>query len=276
MITLVQFFEKRLKDDKKDLFNLNKKESNLQDCVNYVFEYFNTYINSDESQKLQIENDEKLKKYYGQIEKYSSNVQKWLIEVYSVYNKKLNQQIPKLLKNIDVFLLTNSPESFRKYSYKCYSQLIKNYPFMEEYVDQLYEFIVDEHRIMSDNYQFEQNTIIGISEKIDKHVNRTLNKYNVNLLAWAKDYAMSFSDYPHMWPVGTYDELEYGKFYNPMKANKNKFNIDYIYSQVSSLPYIKCKKKILEILVMYYWHNDIDPVEENLYEEYLKQVCDQL
>ena len=65
MITLVQFFEKRLKDDKKDLFNLNKKESNLQDCVNYVFEYFNTYINSDESQKLQIENDEKLKKYYG-------------------------------------------------------------------------------------------------------------------------------------------------------------------------------------------------------------------
>ena len=39
MITLVQFFEKRLKDDKKDLFNLNKKESNLQDCVNYVFEY---------------------------------------------------------------------------------------------------------------------------------------------------------------------------------------------------------------------------------------------
>lgn len=276
MITLNQFIEKRLKDDKKNLFDLNKKESNLQDCVNYVFEYFNTYINSDESQKLQIENDEKLKKYYGQIEKYSSDVQKWLIEVYSVYNKKLNQQIPKLLKNIDIFLLTNSSESFRKYSYKCYSQLIKNYTFMEEYIDQLYDFIVDEHRIMSDNYQFEQNTIIGISEKIDKHVNHTLNKYNVNLLAWAENYAMSFSDYPHMWPVGTCDELEYGKFYNPMKANKNKFNIDYIYSQVSSLPYIKGKKKMLEILVMYYWQNDINPAEEKLYEEYLKKMCEQL
>ena len=126
MITLDKFIEKRLKDDKKSLLDLDNKENNLQDCVNYIFEYFNTYINIDESRRLQIENDDKIEKYYWQIEKYSTEVQNWLIEVYSKNNKKMNQQIPKLLKDIDVFLLTNSSESFRKYSYKCYSQLIKN------------------------------------------------------------------------------------------------------------------------------------------------------
>ena len=112
MITLDKFIEKRLKDDKKNLLDLDNKENNLQDCVNYIFEYFNTYINIDESRRLKIVNDEKIEKYYWQIEKYSTEVQNWLIEVYSKYNKKINQQIPKLLKDIDVFLLTNSSESF--------------------------------------------------------------------------------------------------------------------------------------------------------------------
>ena len=96
MITLDKFIEKRLKDDKKNLLDLDNKENNLQDCVNYIFEYFNTYINIDESRRLKIENDEKIEKYYWQIEKYSTEVQNWLIEVYSKYNKKINQQIPKL------------------------------------------------------------------------------------------------------------------------------------------------------------------------------------
>ncbi|EOH87510.1 hypothetical protein ACTNBL_08315 [Enterococcus villorum] len=121
MITLDKFIEQRLMDDKKNLLDLSRKETNLQDCINYVFDYFNTYINIDETQFLQIENDEKVAKYQRQIEKYSSSVQGWLIEVYTQYNKKMNQQIPKLLNNIDTFLLTNSLDNFRKYSYKCYS-----------------------------------------------------------------------------------------------------------------------------------------------------------
>lgn len=273
MITLDEFIKKRMKDDKKDLLDLRKKEVNLQDCVNYVFEYFNTYINIDEKQSKQIENDEKLVKYSRQIEKYSSNVQNWLIEVYIQHNKRMNQQIPKLLKNIDVFLLTNSPEHFRKYSYKCYSQLVKKYPFMENYIDQLNDFIVDEHRVQNNDYQLEKKDIC-FNDKIDRFIEKTFEKYNVNLLIWADNYANNFFDYEHMWPAGTYDVLEYGKCYNPMKAKKNKFNIDNIYSQLSSLSYIRGKKKILEILVMYYWQESIAPVDEKLYEDYMKQACD--
>ena len=40
-----------------------------------------------------------------------------------------------------------------------------------------------------------------------------------------------------MWPAGTYDNLDFGKYYNPMKAKKNRFNIDAIYSQLSTLPW---------------------------------------
>lgn len=274
MITLDKFIEQRLKDDKKNLLDLSKKETNLQDCVNYVFDYFNTYINIDETQFLQIENDEKVAKYQRQIEKYSSSVQGWLIEVYTQYNKKLNRQIPKLLNNIDIFLLTNSPDSFRKYSYKCYSQLIKKYPFMENYIEQLYEFIIDQHRVLNYNYQFDQKEEASFNEKIDSYVVKTANKYKVNLLIWAQTYANNFYEYEHIWSAGTYDVSEFGKCYNPMKAKKNKFNIDTIYSQLSTLPYIRGKKKILEILVMYYWQKEIAPVDDNLYEEYMKQACD--
>ena len=276
MITLDKFIEKRLKDDKKNLLDLDNKENNLQDYVTYIFEYFNTYINIDESRRLKIENDEKIEKYYWQIEKYSTEVQNWLIEVYSKYNKKINQQIPKLLKDIDVFLLTNSSESFRKYSYKCYSQLIKKYPFMENYTEQLYEFILDEHRILSNNYQLNQENETSFNEKIDKYIITTADKYKVNLFAWAEVYSDNFFGYEHMWPVGACDIEEYGKSYNPMKAKKNKFNIDSIYSQISTLPYIKGRKKILEILVMYYWQKDISPVDGELYEDYMKQACDSI
>lgn len=76
MLTLDKFIDKRLKDDKKNSFDMNKKDSNLQDCVNYVFDYFNTYINIDEAQSMQIENDEKIMKYAKQIDKYSLDFQK--------------------------------------------------------------------------------------------------------------------------------------------------------------------------------------------------------
>lgn len=276
MITLDKFIEKRLKDDQKNLFDLKKKDVNLQDCVNYVFEYFNTYINIDKTQSLQIENNEKLEKYQKQVDKYSTNVQKWLIEVYSRYNKKMNQQISKLLNKMDTFLLTNSPDSFRKYSYKCYSLLIKKYHFMENYIDQLYEYIVDEHRVLNINYLDENEPVMNFNEKINNYIKKTNDKYNVNLLIWAENYASNFSEYEHMWPAGTYDNLDFGKYYNPMKAKKNRFNIDAIYSRLSTLPYIRGKKKILEILVMYYWHNQISPIEEELYKKYMKQACESI
>ncbi|MFM2488777.1 hypothetical protein ABW365_11995 [Enterococcus avium] len=95
-------------------------------------------------------------------------------------------------------------------------------------------------------------------------------------LSGQKNYALNFSEYEHMWLAGTYDNLDFGKYYNPMKAKKNRFNIDAIYSRLSTLPYIRGKKKILEILVMYYWHNQISPIEEELYKKYMKQVCESI
>lgn len=61
-----------------------------------------------------------------------------------------------------------------------------------------------------------------------------------------------------------------------MEAKKNKLNIDNIYSQISTLPYIKGRKKILEISVMYYWQKSISPVSDELYEDYMKQACDSI
>ncbi|EGO8741060.1 hypothetical protein EA010_15030, partial [Enterococcus faecalis] len=126
------------------------------------------------------------------------------------------------------------------------------------------------------NYLGENEPVMNFNEKINNYIKKTNDKYNVNLLIWAENYASNFSEYEHMWPAGTYDNLDFGKYYNPMKAKKNRFNIDAIYSRLSTLPYIRGKKKILEILVMYYWHNQISPIEEELYKKYMKQACESI
>lgn len=276
MISLDKYIEKRLKEEKKNLLDLENKDMNLQDCINYVFDYFNTYITIDEAQKMKIENDEKIEKYVWQIKEYSSTVQNWLIDIYSKYNKKMNQQIPKILRDMDLFLAYNSPTEFRKQSYKCYSKLIKSYPFLEHNTDQLYDFIVDQHRIWSSNYYLTDENRVSFNDKIDNYIITTCEKYKVNLLSWAENYADNFFGYEHLWPTGSYDKTEYGNYYNPMKVKKNKFNIDSIYSQISTLPYIKGKKKILEILIMYYWQEEISPIDEEIYEKYMEEACDSI
>lgn len=170
LISLDKYIEKRLKEEKKNLLDLENKDMNLQDCINYVFDYFNTYITIDEAQKMKIENDEKIEKYVWQIKEYSSTVQNWLVDIYSKYNKKMNQQIPKLLRDMDLFLVYNSPTEFRKQSYKCYSKLIKSYPFLENNIDQLYDFIIDQHRIWSNNYYLTDENRVSFNDKIDNYI----------------------------------------------------------------------------------------------------------
>ena len=58
--------------------------------------------------------------------------------------------------------------------------------------------------------------------------------------------------------------------YDYTKTN-NLFNIDKLYIKVSHKPFIKGKKKLLEILMMYIWLTDFEG-DEGYFEKYLSRV----
>ncbi|MCR2043365.1 hypothetical protein NSA23_04450 [Anaerosalibacter massiliensis] len=111
----------------------------------------------------------------------------------------------------------------------------------------------------------ERNKILmKFLDSVTKYIENTWKKYHVNLLAWGSKYAISFSDEVCIYSYDSKDK-EYD-----VKKEKNKFNLNIKYSQVSDIPYIKGKKSYLEMIIMYFWCTRIVDEEEYL-EEYLKK-----
>lgn len=54
---------------------------NMRICVNYVFEYFNQYLNIEEMEQKTFLNEERLVKFRNQLEKYDDEIQEWLVNI---------------------------------------------------------------------------------------------------------------------------------------------------------------------------------------------------
>lgn len=130
----------------------------------------------------------------------------------------------------------------------------------------LQELIRNEHPIQSKHYAFEITKysfrLLTRNENLMKYVEKTLKNHNVNLLTWADRYVHNFFDQTNKWTVGHKVQTEYQEFYNyDYKRKKNLFNLDVVYAQVTQLPYIKGKKRMLNSLVKIMWVNNIDEVD---------------
>ncbi|WP_279160023.1 hypothetical protein [Thomasclavelia cocleata] len=276
-----EYLKKRIQDEHIDVSNIKEKEQNLQLCVNYIFDYFHTFITADSFQKKLIENNEKLEKFNNTLKEYSSDSRLWLTNIFIQHNKRMNLILSNLLRENDIFLLLNTESDFRKISYHCYSKLIKKHPFIEDYTEELYKCILDIHRIWSLNYNFDDENeyrLVKFNNKIDKYISDVLKNEHVNLLIWAERYADYFYSAKYLWPTNAIGKDRYFEYYDITKVRNNYFNLDILYSKVSMHPYIKGKKKILEILVMYYWNHYImgndNEILNKFYEEYMRKYVD--
>ncbi len=63
LLTIEEYVARRKKEDKIDEFNVEERNENMRLCVNYVFEYFNNYLNITEAEEKTALKDEKLEKY---------------------------------------------------------------------------------------------------------------------------------------------------------------------------------------------------------------------
>jgi hypothetical protein len=97
-------------------------------CVDYVFEYFNNYLNITEAEEKTVLHNEKLEKYRKQLREYEPEVRDWAVGIYSEYGKQIHKYVGKIIKENEFFFLYNADSEFRNASYDCYSQLHKRLP----------------------------------------------------------------------------------------------------------------------------------------------------
>jgi len=60
MLTIEEYIAKRKKEDKLNEFDIDKRIDNIKLCVDYIFEYFNNYLDISEAEKQTILNNERL------------------------------------------------------------------------------------------------------------------------------------------------------------------------------------------------------------------------
>lgn len=72
MLTIEEYIIRRKKEDKINEFDIDARTQNMKLCVDYVFEYFNNYLNITEAEEKTVLHNEKLEKYRKQLRHYES------------------------------------------------------------------------------------------------------------------------------------------------------------------------------------------------------------
>jgi hypothetical protein len=271
MLSIESYIAKRKKEDHLNEWDIERRQDNLRICVNYIFEYFNDYLDLSEADEKTAMENEKLEKYRTQLKDYSPEIQNWLIRIYADYNKKINSFIPNSLKQYTYFYLLSEDSEFRSLSYDCYAQLIKKLPFLQDQTEFLFMFIKEYHSIKSESIFLD--TFPFISESLNSWVNSTYAKYQVNLLKFCFDWVNSFFDDENSWPASHRKKSSYGgrKYEYDYTQKTNLFNLDSLYRNMPKKPYTRGKKQEFEIIIMYYWLYSMVS-DDDYWQKYLLRV----
>ncbi len=270
MLKLEEYIEKRKSEDSINEFDPSQKMNNIRTCIDYIFEYFDQYLPLLGTEKRTAAENEKLQKYEKTLEHYSEDVKRWLVSIYDTYDKQINRSISSYLNSTEGFYLMYEETEFRSVSYDCYAVLIKKLPFLKNQTELLYQFIREYHiRETTWKHKYEPQ----ISDNITNWLKGTFLKYNVSITGAVESYLNFFISNPGSWSPRCRMKSEYSSQdydYN-YKVKNNLFNINTYYSKYSNKPFIKGKKKELEMVMMYIWLHNIAGDEE-YWNEYLIRV----
>lgn len=281
-MTIDEYIVKRKHEDGINEFDLEKRMENTRICVNYVFEYFNNYLDTVPVDEKTILHEQKIDKYRKNLVKYNPDIQEWLISLYSSHGKYMNRQLMNFISD-DYFLLYDSESEFRALSYDVYPKAIKRFKFLEGQSEMVFLFIKDVHRIKS---SFQPYTDFYISDDINAWIFDTYNKHGVNMYNFCHEWANTFYNHTELWPKGHKQKSKYydkrseyqGISLNTTifwtydyKQKSNLFGLDDLYRNMPKKSFIKGRKQELEATIMYCWLHGITSDPE-YWDEYSQTV----
>ncbi|WP_088104770.1 hypothetical protein [Halalkalibacter urbisdiaboli] len=269
MLSIEEYIARRKQEDQLNEFDKDLRSENLHSCVNYVFEYFNNYLDITKLEEQTALKNEKLEKFRRQFNGYADEILDWLVDIYDDHGRQIHMSIKNILKKEELFFLYNKDKEFRSISYDCYAKLINKHPFLKNDTDMLYSFIKNYHQIESEP-TVEHKSIL-ISEEISEWVEEAWFKHHVNVMKFAFDWVNRFSDNHELWPAkhrikskGTWLDYEYN-----VKAKSNLFNLDTLYKRMPKKSFIRGKKQAFEVIMMYFWLHKIEG-DTDYWEEYVR------
>ncbi|WP_293978151.1 hypothetical protein [uncultured Clostridium sp.] len=138
MLTIEEYISKRKKEDNLNEFDIDKKVENIKICMDYIFEYYNNYLDMAELDRDMVLNNTTLKKYRKELFEYDDDIAEWLVELYDTHRTRLNRVIGNILDANELFLVMNTDAEFRSISYELYPKLIKKYPYLKTQSEMIY------------------------------------------------------------------------------------------------------------------------------------------
>ncbi len=271
MLRFEDYVSKRKKEDQLNEFDLNARAENMRTLVNYVFEYFNNYLDINVADEKTVLENERIDKYRKQIEEYDPEIREWLTNIYSEHGHFLNKILGGMVKDNEYFFLLTTDQEFRSLSYDIYAKLIKKHPYLRDQTEMFFLLIKNYHRLQREGPSWLQ--LPPISDDIDSWIADTWDKYNVNLKLFASNWVQYFYNHEELWPATHRIKNQEGWRdwdYN-YRMETNLFNLNTLYAKMPKKPFTRGKKQEFEIILMYYWVHEVDG-EKDYWQEYLGRV----
>lgn len=275
-----EYIKLRKTQDKMNEYDIENKISNLHQTIDYVFEFFTTYVNIDAQQQRQIEKNEKINRYQRQLTDYSLETQNWILHIYATHGNRISSIIRHCLHDDMVFQLLTEPSQIRKVTFQAYAKIEKKYPYIEDFTEELYQFIDEHHKIMNFDYRLDldDETRAHLPEEVISFVEKTRRTQHIDLMSWADNYAFWFSNQESIWPKSHillpdgFSSVKHSYPTYNLRVKKNRFNLDTFYMKLGELRYLRNKKKHLTTLIMYFWLKKIDDSDEAYYPIFVKEA----
>ncbi len=282
-MTLEQYILMRKKEDSLNEYDLSKRSENIRICVNYIFEYYDNYLENSPDKEKTIQEEKKQDKFRQIVSSYSPDIQDWLVDLNTRTGKHIHIQLRNMIDEI-YFLLFSTDAEFRSLSYEIYPKAIKKVKELDGDGEMIYNFIRDEHRRRSE-FTLEHQSI-HITESIDKWISNTFKKYGVNIYAFCEDWCSYFFNTTELWEKSRkirnheFDsllgfkglDLSSNTFWDyDYKGDGERFGLNTLYRNMPKKDFIKGKKQAFEAALMYVWtHQEVS--DEQLWEEYQTQL----
>lgn len=284
MMRIEEFILKRKTEDGINEYDREKRAENTRICVDYVYEYFNAYLETAAGEEKTVRNDKKIAKYAVIVRKYSAEVREWLIDIYTFHGKYLQRTLPTYIKD-PYFLLYDSEAEFRAMSDEVYPKALERYKFLEGHTEMIYLFLKDRHRICS--LFSEEGELPYINESIDDWVKNTYMEHGVNIYSFCDAYLETFLAAPDKWPEGhkkkskDYDKYRGSDLWYKVipsllydydyTQKDNLFGLDTLYRNMPKKSFVDGKKQELEAILMYYYCCEWNQLEQ-YWEEYSEKL----
>ena len=253
METLEEYLAKRKHKDHMDEFNLNKHSENMTLAIQYVMDYFNTYLDIEKISQEQIKLERTIDRFKGEVEDHYPEQTEVIVDFYVKHRKRLDSIVEDVYSGLKYGSLIYTAEEEKEVaSIICESKLRKEE--ITQDMPQIIEAMVHQYRMnMLSPPSFSH--MIDMDKTLVQWVKETYSTYQVNLLDFASDIAYDhYKRYVEYRYSRSNDHVYRYRLVNyEYRYQNNPFNIDSIYKDNEDKPFISGRKGALEMLIMYYW-----------------------